>query len=483
MNSQRREVVVIGGGISGLTAAWQLKKAGVDVCLLEARHTVGGCTRTEVREGYLLEQGPFNVMVRDPAFEELLDDFADRVRVVSAQKAAHARYIVRRGRLRRVPSNPLSLMATGLLSMPGRLRLIRGLCWSASARDEEETIQQAATRRIGREATDTFVSAVISGIFAGDIGTLSLPACFPSVARFDNEARSPLVHGIVAMAKARRTRAGRPKRRWPGLVSFDGGLGALTRAMGDRLGDDCFTECVVEGLDAVSGGYEISCRIGAVHKEAVTLSCKRVVVALPAHKASDLLDSLESTAADVMSRIPCASLAIVNLAYRRRDVGHDLNGFGFLVPRNEPDMPIMGAIWADSMFPHHAPADFRLIRVFVGGARDSMAVDRAEGPLVRSVTTAARDLLQLSGEPVLVDVCRHRAAIPQYGLGHRERIQACRAAMAARPGLHLIGNYLEGVSLNDCVRLASVCASEIIDDAGRSAAVAPRGAARDVSYC
>jgi len=465
MNRKYSEVVVIGGGISGLTAAWRLKQAGVDVRLLEAHPKVGGYTRTETQGGFHVERGPFNVMVRDPSFEALLDELADRVDVVSADEAAHNRYIFRGGRLHRVPSNPLTLATTGLLSALGRMRLARGLCWSARASDEEETIEQASIRRIGREATNTFVSAIISGIFAGDIGRLSLPACFPSAAKFDREARSPIVHGLRAMLKSRRARANRPKRKWPGLVSFEGGLGALTQAMGNRLGDNCLTNCTAETLDAVGAGYEISCRTKATpFDETFKLSCKRVVIALPAHKASDLLDALEPAAADAINRIECASLAVVNLGYRRSDVAHDLNGFGFLVPRDEDDMPIMGAIWADSMFPHHAPADCRLIRVFVGGTRDSTAADQTEERLVRSATDATRDILKLSGDPVLVDVGRHLAAIPQYGLGHRERIEAFRAAIARRPRLHVIGNYLEGVSINDCVRLATKCVSEIIGE-------------------
>ena len=167
MEGGTRDVVVVGGGVSGLTLAWHLKRAGVDVCLLEAEVQVGGCTRSEVRDGFLLEKGPFNVIVRDRAFEGLLDGLSDRVKVVTADKSARKRYIYRHGRLHLVPTNPVSLLTTGLLSFGGRLRLMSGMLWSRRGGDREETIEQVAIRRFGRDVSDTMISAVMAGIFAG----------------------------------------------------------------------------------------------------------------------------------------------------------------------------------------------------------------------------------------------------------------------------------------------------------------------------
>ncbi len=255
MRAEHREVVVIGGGISGLTAAWHLKRAGKEPCLIEASPDVGGCTRTEERNGFLLERGPFNVMVRDPAFEALVEDLSNEVRVVTASRAARRRYIYRRGKLHIVPTNPVALATTKLLSLRGRLRLLSGLMLSRRASPFEETIEQAATRRFGSEVADAMVSAVISGVYAGDIRKLILGACFPSVARIDREAGSLIGYGLASALKSFGKRKDRPRRRWRGFVSFEGGLGALTQALGRRLVWDLRTLCRVQRIERTNDGH------------------------------------------------------------------------------------------------------------------------------------------------------------------------------------------------------------------------------------
>jgi len=461
MNERVRDVVVIGGGISGLTTAWHLKRAGVDVCLLEAEPSVGGCTRTQRRDGFLLEKGPFNVIVRDPAFEELLAALEDDVKVVTASRAARKRYIYRRGRLWAVPTNPISLATTGLLSFGSKCRLMTGLLIGRRAGDDEETIEQVATRRFGKEVSDTLISAVISGIFAGDIRRLSLRACFPNVARVDREARSLIAYGLAAAFRGKKGGKEKRRRRWRGLVSIDGGLGALTAAMGESLGPDLITETRVESIRETDDGYEVSLR----HRDETTtkLQCRDLVIASSVGEAARLLNPIVPDAAKSIGEIESSSLVVLNLGFRRDDVGHPLEGFGFLKPHDETGFPLMGVLWADSIFPHHVPPDRRLLRVFIGGASDPEAVSRDDADLLATACDSVRDLLQLSGDPVLTDICRYPAAIPQYHFGHTERIERVRAAVAAKRGLHLVGNYLEGVSLNDCVRVGKRVALEIKD--------------------
>lgn len=459
MNAEPCDVVVLGGGISGLTAAWHLHRAGVDVALVESDRQVGGYTRTEQRDGFLLEKGPFNVIVRDPSFEALLEGLGDKVRVVTAGRDARVRYIYRRGKLHPVPSNPVALATTPLLSPGGRLRLVSGLLLSARPRHAEETIAQAATRRIGPQAAEHIVSAAISGIFAGDIRKLSLAACFPGVWKVDCAARSLLAHGLTA--PLRRRRGGQPthRRRWRGLVSLEGGLGSLTRAIGESLGDRLLTGCRVESLELADGGYDVRCRREGA---SVTLHTHRVVCALSARQAAEQLSPLRPQLADLLRSIPSSSLAVLNLAFRRTDVGHSLKGFGFLVPHSEPDFPLMGVLFADSVFPHHAPPDTRLLRVFIGGAHRPSALEASDEELVRTSLDVVRPLLDLRGEPILTDLSRYLHAIPQYHLGHQEKVKLVLDGAAGLPGFHLVGNYLEGVSLNDCVRLATRVATELI---------------------
>jgi oxygen-dependent protoporphyrinogen oxidase len=168
----------------------------------------------------------------------------------------------------------------------------------------------------------------------------------------------------------------------------------------------------------------------------------------------------------IIAGIESASLAVVNLAFQSKDVGHPMKGFGFLVPHNEPHFPLMGVLWSDSAFPHHGKPGHRLVRVFIGGTRTPDVMSRSHEELVATARKSLRELLDIRGEPVLIDVCPYPSAIPQYYLGHLDRMERLRSAVEAVPGLHLVGNYLEGVSINDCVRLGKRVAGEIVSRNG-----------------
>jgi oxygen-dependent protoporphyrinogen oxidase len=454
------DVIVVGGGISGLTVAWHLHRAGADVTLLESQTQVGGAVRTAHRDGFLLEKGPFNVIVRAPEFEELLAGVATRVRVVTASDEAKNRYIYRHGRLRRVPSGLLTLFTSGLLTAGGALRALRGLLVSARGDGREVTLDEFATRRFGREVADTLVSAAIAGILAGDIRRLSAYAAFPVLEDFDRTSCTPLgrtLRRVPGMLRKRRDPAQR--RRWRGLVSLDTGLGGLCDALAAELGPRVRCAHAVEAIAPVADGFRLRLRTPDAQPE---LYCRRLVLATPARQTAALLADHAPAAARILGALESASLTVINLAYRREHVAHPLDGFGFLVPRNEPDFPLMGVLWADSAFPHHAPASCRLLRVFMGGARTPDIIQRDPAQLVDATRRALRDVLGVNGEPLLVDLCPYADAIPQYTLGHRERVAAVRASVGVIPGLHLAGNYLEGVSINDCVKLGKKVALEVL---------------------
>ncbi len=460
MDDAIRDVIVLGGGISGLTVAWHLKRAGVDVALVEASEQVGGCMRTEHRDGFLLEKGPFNVIVRDPAFEELLTGLADEVQVVTASKAARARFIYRKGRLMMVPTNPVALAGSPLLSLGGKARAVGGLLVSRRGGKAEYTIEDFASRRFGGEVCDTLVSAVIAGILAGDIGKLSVKACFPSLWEFDRRARSPLGCGLTM--PFRRKEGGRHRRRWRGLVSIDRGLGSLADAAARTLGDRLLSGRKVEAIEAASDGYTLRCPEGQGGGGA--LRCRRLVLAVPAAEAGRLLSPLVPEAGTLLASIESASLTVLNLAYHAADVEHPMPGFGFLVPRNEPDFPLMGVLWADSAFPHHGKEGHRLIRVFIGGVRTPDVISWSRDRLLTTTAGALRGLLGIKGEPSLVDICPYPAAIPQYHVGHADKLERLSVVTAPLKGLRLAGNYLAGVSINDCIRLGKRVAQEVLDN-------------------
>ena len=458
---KRRSVIVVGGGISGLTAAWRLRKAGVDVALLEAQPEVGGCMQSEHRDGFLLEKGPFNVLVRDDAFHELLAECAPDIGPITAAPEANARYVLKRGQLMKVPMGPLPLLTSPLLSLGAKIRVLLGMVISRRADKAEPTIAEAAERRLGAEVADTFISSIVAGIFGGDSRKLSLKACFPNAWRFDQDRLCPLAYEMSVLKAKKKKLAEHPERAvHKGLIGFRDGLQSLPEWMAAQLVDDAVTNCRVESIQHDDEGYTLTCTIDG---ESHTFSCRRLLLASPAAVTGNLLRPHLPAAAEILDSIESASLVMLNLGYRRSDVGHPMEGYGFLVPASEADMPVMGVLWADSAFPHHARQTDRVIRVFMGGPRDPNAAERSDEELLATATEALRGLLDLKGEPTLIDICRWPNSIPQYHLGHTDKVDRLLDEVAAMPGLHLAGNYMRGVSINDCIREATRIASEIVE--------------------
>ncbi len=438
------DVIVIGGGISGLATAWTLRNAGADMMLLESKNEVGGCMRSELRDGVILEKGPFNVLVRDESFHDLLDASGNEVEAISASLESKARFVLKDGELQAVPAGPGPLLKTKLLSTAGKLRLMRGMLASRPGAPDA-TIAEAAARRFGPEVADTFISSIVAGVFGGDSAKLSLDACFPSAGAIDRTARSPLFPAISAARPKKKT--GGPERPKRGLVSFRDGLQSLPNWLADQLGDNILRGCTVNKIWREGENYALCTEMGGVQQ---LRTARQIVLATPVDVASDLLTGISPVAADQLKQVHSSSLVVANLGYRATDVEHPMSGYGFLVPASEP-VPIMGVLWADSAFPHHAPSGQRLVRVFMGGPRDLKATTRSDDEIVRIAHDAIQPLLGLGDEPNLVDICRWPNAIPQYEIGHVDRADRVEAHVAECRGLHLAGNYLRGVSINDCV--------------------------------
>jgi oxygen-dependent protoporphyrinogen oxidase len=449
----RKQALVVGAGISGLTAARQLKKAGVDVALVESQDKVGGAMQSERRDGFILEKGPFNVLVRDDAFHELLLEAGDEVGPVRAADEANARYLYKDGGIHMVPMGMRPMMTSPLLSFGAKVKVMLGMFFSKPADKPEPTVHEAAERRLGREVADVFISSIISGVYGGDSRKLSLKAVLPKAHEFDQTRRCPLLYEVEVLKRKKKMYEAHPERKaFKGLVSFEGGLQSLGDWLAARLGDDLHLGCTIESIEKTDGGYRV---VGRKEEGECAFECEHLILATPHAATARLIRDLAPAAAEELDGINDASLVVLNLAYPRGQVGHDLAGYGFLVPMTETDLPVMGVLWADSAFPHHAPDTHRLIRIFMGGPRDPGAPERSDEELLKTATEAVQPLLEINGEPTLVDICRWPDSIPQYEVGHVERIQRVEAAVADVPGLHLVGNYLHGISINDCIRQAS----------------------------
>jgi oxygen-dependent protoporphyrinogen oxidase len=443
-------VVVVGGGISGLATAYRLRQAGRQVVLLESAPHLGGKARTERREGYLLEQGPNGWLADRSEVTQLAEELGLRERIIRPSGAYEKRFIVldtARGLLP-VPMKPPQIIKTPLLSFWGKLRLLCEPLIRRKRGSDEESIAAFGRRRIGREATAHLLDAIQTGIYAGDVEKLSIEACFPSIAALERQHGS-LFRGVLAGRKK-----ARPDRS---LLSFPEGMIELTKALSASLGDLARTRQQVRSLRRQNGAWRLSVQGQAAHYE---LDASEVVLTTPGRAQAELLAPLDSALADEIRAIEYAGLSVLTLGYRREDVGHPLDGFGFLCPA-VAQLKTLGVIFSSSVFAERAPEGRVILRCLIGGARDPEHNQRSDEEVISDSKAEVEALLQISGQPELVSLARHAEAIPQYNLGHLDRVSRIEARRQQHPGLILSGNLYRGVAVYDCVSEAARIAQSL----------------------
>lgn len=455
-----KRIAIVGGGIAGLSIAHAIgaRDPLADVVVLERGDRPGGNVRSEVIDGYTCEWGPDGFLDNAPDTIRLVEAIGLSARLSRSRDAARRRFVYRHGRLNELPGGPGAFLTSPLLSARGKARI----GWEPFARarpDKDETIHEFASRRIGAEAASILIDSMVSGVFAGDARALSLRACFPRMWEMETEYGG-LFRAMLALRKRRRRgdAMGAPSGT---LTSFTGGMEDLIRGLAAALGNRLRTSAgaIAMRKDLSGSRFSLSTAAGIVDADAL-------VLAGPSSDAASLLKGHDPALGALLAGIASAPLAVVCLGYDEGAVARDrgaLDGFGFLVPRSE-GVRLLGALWETSIYPHRAPEGKALIRVMIGGARDPRAVDLDDAELLRIVRSELTATMGLHVGPEFVRIIRHRRGIPQYTVGHRERLQRIDACLDAHPGLYLAGNSYRGVSINSCVAEAGPIADRILTD-------------------
>ncbi len=438
-----RRAVVVGGGISGLAIARELRARGVEPLVLESERRAGGKIRSERAGGWLVEHGPSAILARDPAVLELVRALGLEERLAPVLPGARSRCLAVRGRLERLPRGPVSFLCSPLLSARGKLRLLGDLfaARGPSALGEDESVAAFARRRFGRGVAERIFAPLVSGVFAGDAAQLSLPAAFPALADLEREHRS-LIAGAL--------HGGRPPAG-PRMFSFPDGVEELVGALARDLGDALRAGTRVEEIARRGDAFALS--VAGPGGDRETVEAEAVLLAAPAHAAATLARGLDEDLAAALGAIPYAPVALVELGYASAALRAPLDAFGFLVPPGER-LDILGAVFSSSVFERRAPAGHVLISTRLGGVGRPELVGRSDAELVAVAHGDLARVLGLGAAPTFARVVRHERAIPQYTLGHRERVARVRAAEARVPGLFVGGNALEGPGIPDCIRAA-----------------------------
>lgn len=455
-------VIVIGGGLSGLATAFVLQrlaaKAGreVDVTVLEAEGRAGGKIRTVARDGFSCEAGPAGFLDKEPRTFELCEALGLSSALLPASDAFENRYLFVRDHLEPVPMHPVKLARSQLLPWAGKLRLLGEPFVPRRKEQGDESIAGFVRRRIGPEGLRWLIDPMQSGIYAGDPERLSVRSCFPRVVEVEEQYGS-LVRGMVRLQLQRRRERRGAKGGKQGvagagptgrLTTLGAGMQQLTDALTAALGPAVRCGVRVTRLERVGPRWQVG---GPGFAQA--LEAELVILAGPAYAAAELLHALEPTLAGELAAIEYASLNVACLGYRREDVPHPLDGFGFLVPRGQ-GMRLLGALFSSSIFPREAPSGQVLLRVMVGGARDGALAALDDDTLLGLLREDLARSIGVRAAPSFVTLFRWPQAIPQYNVGHAARLERLDARVAQLPGLLLTGNAYRGIGVNDCARNA-----------------------------
>lgn len=461
-------LVVVGGGIAGLACAHRAVEIArahgvpLELTLVEARGRLGGTIETVRTCGFLVEAGPDSFLSEKPWALALCQRLGLGDRLVGTDDRFRRTYVWFGGRLHALPDGFVLLaptrlgpfLASTLFSWRGKVRLALDLVLPRGGSGEDESLAAFVRRRLGREALERVAEPLVAGIYAADPDTLSLAATMPRFLELERRERSV----IRALWRAQR-RAGAPTgsgARWSLFVSLAGGMGELVETLAARLPADAIRlHQRALAVQRRGAAWRVALAGGAA------LEAERVVVATEAHAAGRLLRDVDPVLAGWLASIPYASAATVSLGYRREDVGHPLDGFGFVVPRSE-GRTLRACTFASVKYPGRAPSGYVLLRAFVGGAREAAVVEEDDAALVARVRAELAAALTIRAEPVLVRVDRHRAALPQYVVGHLATVDAIERRLAHLPGLGLAGSAYRGVGIADCVRAGEQAAERAL---------------------
>lgn len=468
----KRVVGVVGGGITGLTAAYCLYQAAqqqnlpLELKLLEATDCVGGLIQTTTENGFVMERGPDAFITTKPWAFQLCQDLGIADQLISPNPNFPRSFIVRAGKLYPVPEGfylmaPTALwpfVITPIFSWRGKLRMAMDLFLPPSVQDTDESLEDFVVRRLGREAFERMAQPMIGGIYSANPKGLSLKATMPQFLQLEQRFGS-IIRALVETTSARRAGGA----RYSIFRTFPTGMRTLVDRLVQTLPlSSVQTKVTVIGLRRQQGEeedqtlpkWEIHCDDGQ------SLVVDAVCMALPAVQTAKLLTSFVPEVAKLLKTIPYTSSATINLAFERSQIGHRLDGMGFVVPAIE-NQSITACTFSSLKFPYRAPEGKVLLRAFAGGALQQDLLERSDPDLLESVLSDLRQLLQIEGIPIFSRITRWTAS-PQYHLGHLDRISQIETEVSKIHGLELAGNAFHGIGIPDCVRSANQAAGAIL---------------------
>ena len=452
-------IVVIGGGITGLAAANRVREINpsIKVSVLEASDRLGGTIQTEYRDGFLLERGPDSFISEKPEALALAKRLGLESQIIETNETYRRSFIVRNGRLRAVPegfqllapSRMWPFITSDIFTLAGKARMAADLFLPRKSSNGDESLASFVRRRLGEEALARMAQPMVGGIYTADPETLSLRATLPRFLDMEQKHRSLI---LAMLRQGRAQKAGTSGARYSLFLSFDRGMQVLVDAL-TRINADFLLNTRVQRLIFDQEWTVITDKDEQFKADAVCL-------AVPAYIAASLLSDVDTRLADKLRAIKYASTATINFGYKRTAIEHPLNGFGFVVPVIEK-RSLIACTFSSVKFAGRAPNDHVLLRAFAGGALQPEIFALDESELASRVESDLRELLKIHEDPRFIEVAKWERSMPQYEVGHLDRVNEIERLVAGLPGLALAGNSYRGAGIPDCIRSGEAAAEYV----------------------
>ncbi len=471
-----RRIIVVGGGIAGLAAAHRLveldreKSLGLEIILLEAAPRLGGSIATERVGGFLVEAGPDSFITEKPWALRLCERLGIASRLISTQAAYQKVYVVHRGALKPLPEGffllaPTRLwpfLRTPLFSWSGKLRMACELFVPRGGADSDESLANFVRRRFGAEALERVAQPLVGGIYAADPEKLSLAATMPRFLELERRKRSIIRAMWSEQWRRSRNRQSGSGARWSLFVTFSGGMQEFVDALASRLPEaTARVGTPVTGLEQNATGKTWMLRTASGER----FEAAAVILAAPAYRSAEIVAPLAADLAQDLKAIPYASTATVSLAYREEDFPRAPDSFGFVVPSAEA-RKLAACTFSSMKYAGRAPGGHLLLRAFVGGALQPSLFEDDDATMEGNVRDELAGLLGVKAEPLFSRIRRHPRSMPQYEVGHGERIRRIEGRLSGLSGLALAGSAYHGVGIADCVHSGEAAAESVLERLG-----------------
>jgi oxygen-dependent protoporphyrinogen oxidase len=453
--NEKKIIVVIGAGISGLTTAYLLyKKKKYEVVVLEQNQVVGGSIESFSENGFLFDRGPNSALETTPVIGYLVNELDIKEDLLYANKKGNKRYILRDNQLHPLPMSPPAFIKTKLFSAKAKLRLFAEPFIGRSQDGYYQSIADFVTRRLGKEFLDYAINPFVAGVYAGKPEDLSVKSAFPKLYALE-EKYGGLIVGTVKSIRERKKRAEVSKQSAK-MISFKDGMNTLPNAISKALGKRVLTSSTVKEIVKEDSGFKVVFDLEGSLK---SIKCNAVISTVPSYLAGPLFSKFDHAINKHFDEIYYPPVLVYYLVYNKENIKQPLDGFGFLIPSKEKKS-FLGAIWSSVIFPGRTEDDKAAFTLFIGGARNPEFVDLNREDLLKLVKKEFEELMKINGDPVYEAERFWEKAIPQYNLGYIEHEKYFDDFEKNNPGLFLSGNYRGGISVGDCIKNAEVVAEK-----------------------